>query len=146
MIDSCSLHLIGSDRCLGGSSRVWLWLRSLLHRLKITRWQRPYQGYFGSPSVQWEEAETRRPSLYTVYGSNTSEGFLYIAHKSCGSRSSSFIEPLGGCEQWSAVRADGRSLKASAENATKSTIMKVQGLPRFKDIPRSHQWPNLSLW
>ncbi len=33
-----------------------------------TRWQRPYPGYFGFTFAQWFEVETRRPSLYSVYG------------------------------------------------------------------------------
>ena len=34
----------------------------------LSRWQLPYPGYFGFTFVQWEEVETRRPSVYTDYG------------------------------------------------------------------------------
>ena len=37
------------------------------NNVKITIWRRPYLGYFGFTSVQWEEAEAGRPSLCTFY-------------------------------------------------------------------------------
>ena len=48
--------------------RAWHQLRSLLapNDVKITRWRRPYLGYFGFTFVQLEEAEAGCASFYTV--------------------------------------------------------------------------------
>ena len=50
--------------------RVYIWeLKSMAptktlapNDVKITIWRRPYPGYFGFTSVQWEEAEAGCPS------------------------------------------------------------------------------------
>lgn len=83
---------IESDGCIGGALIPQLQPpTTTAHTLapndvSSARWQHPYLGYFCFIFVQWEEAETHRPSLYSlqsmVWSINTNNfiHFSYFYH------------------------------------------------------------------
>ena len=71
----CTQLLIGSDGLWAGPREQTL----ASNDVKLTRWQRPYPGYFGFTFEQWEEVEAHRPSLYTLSVVNMfAKSYLFI--------------------------------------------------------------------